>query len=71
MKHKSESMGHPCFIIARPPLVYILKHTASNCETQAKVCCTKLSMLSPVILSLITMQTVAYSTQNSQFTAIH
>lgn len=70
MKHKSEGLG-PYFITAGPPLYYILKHTASNCETQAKVCCTKLRTFKPVILSLVMMQTGAYSTQNSQYTAIH
>lgn len=71
MKHKSEDLGPFGFITAGPPLYYIFKHTASNCETQAKVCCTKLRTLRPVILSLIKMHTVAYSTRNSQYTAIH
>lgn len=71
MKHKSEDLGTFYFITVGPLPYYVLKHTPSNCETQAKVCCTKLRTLRPVILSLFKMQTVSYSTRNRQYTAIH
>lgn len=59
MKHKSEILGPFYFITAGPFPYYILNHTPSTCETQAKVCCTKLRTFRPEILSLYKMQTVS------------
>lgn len=59
MKHKSENLGPFYFITAGPLPYYTLKQIPSNCETQAKVCCTKLRTFRPEILSLFKMQTVS------------